>query len=455
MVQNPAEIGIPHHFESQFGGLVGGSQLLSIRAASPDDVPLGFLEIDRTVAGRCCGGIRASSTVSPAELRRLARVMTLKCGYLGLAAGGAKAGVLVPEAASSNERLAILRAFGVSFGPVLRSGVYSFGSDLGTTDADIHEIRRAAGLRGGTATPSSTGAYAGLTVALATVAALRARGHDPRGARIAVQGFGSVGRAVVAALDREGARIVAVATVHGTLHREAGIAVEDLLRRWASEGDAVVTGDETRPPHAALEVHCDALIPCATTGAVDLEAARRVAAPVVVCGANDPFRDGAEAVLTDRNVLIVPDFVANGGGVLGSTLAAAGAAIEEVESLFRRRFARRVASTIDEALARGETVTSLAERKALRFLDACEWAHASSQPPGLLPEALAPRPTPATRLLLSLEERVRPFGKLKFLGRRLRPFAARQVEEILTCGWAAGEGVEPPAPKRAGATGGS
>jgi len=454
-VKNPSDIEIPHDSESKVGGRLGGSQRLSIRAVSTDDVPLGFLEIDRTVAGRCCGGIRASSTVSPAELRRLARVMTLKCGYLGLAAGGAKAGILVPEAASPIERLAILRAFGASFGPVLRSGVYSFGNDLGTTDVDIREIRRAAGLRVGAPTPSSSGAYAGLTVALATVAALRARGHDPRGARIAVQGFGAVGRAVVAALDREGARIVAVATVHGTLHREAGIAVEELLRRWASEGDAVVTADGTRPPHAALEVHCDALIPCATTGAVDLEAARRVTAPVVVCGANDPFRDGAEAVLADRNVLVVPDFVANGGGVLGSTLAAAGAAGEEVESFFRRRFAQRVASTIDEALARGEPVTSLAERKALRFLDACERAHASRQPAGLLPEALAPRPTPATRLVLALEQSVRPFGKLRSLGPWLRPFAARRVEEILACGWAAGEGVEPAAPERAGATGGS
>src|SRR5688572_10827329 len=110
---------------------------MSIVIPAPSGEPIGFVEIDRVVAGRCCGGVRMTATVTPDEVRRLARIMTLKCGYLGLASGGAKSGIIGPAGESAGERRARLEAFGRAVAPLLHARMYSLGSDLGTTPEDI------------------------------------------------------------------------------------------------------------------------------------------------------------------------------------------------------------------------------------------------------------------------------------------------------------------------------
>jgi glutamate dehydrogenase (NAD(P)+) len=404
---------------------------LSLRIEATSGAPLGFLEIDRVVAGRCCGGVRASPSVDARELRRLARIMTLKCGYLGLASGGAKAGIVLEPGATLAERAARIRAFGLAIGSLVQSGFYSLGSDLGTTQADVASIRGSAGLSTGTDPGSSSGDFAGLTVALCTVAALRARGIEPRGARVAVQGAGAVGLATMAALRYEGVRIVAAATIAGTLVRESGLDVDALLE-GARRGDSFVAGAGTRSPRAVLDVECDVLIPCAGSGTIDAAAAANLPTSIVVCGANDPFAAGTEERLRARHVLVVPDFVANGGGVLGSTLASAvGATPREIDALMRRHFLPRVAATLDLAAKLEEPVAEPARRQALRFLAECDQVYGWTRPPSLLPEALAPPPSPGSRILLALERRARGSRKLAPLGRRLRPLALQRVDGVL------------------------
>jgi glutamate dehydrogenase (NAD(P)+) len=414
---------------------------LSIRVDGADGAALGFLEIDRVVGGRACGGVRMTASVGPEELARLARIMTLKCGYYGLAAGGAKAGVRAAPGDGAAARAARLEAFGRALAPILATGLYSFGCDLGTTPADIARMRRAAGL-GGAEGPAgggpSSGDLAGLTIALAAVAALRARGIDPRGARVAIQGAGAVGLATARRLALEGARIVAIATVAGSIERAEGFDVATLTAAARREGDAFVLGaGEARAPQAVLEARCDVLVPCAGSGSVDRAAAAALEAAVVVAGANDPFGPGAEEVLHARGALVVPDFVANGGGVLGSTLACAGAGPDEVETVIRRRLAPRVAATIAAALARGEPVPAVAAREALRATEAIDAAYGRARPPSLLPEVLAPRPGPVRRALLALEARSRGSRRLGALGRRLRHRAAARLDEIVAAALAA------------------
>ena len=403
---------------------------LSLRIETTSGAPLGFLEIDRVVAGRCCGGVRMTPTVDAPELRRLARIMTLKCGYLGLASGGAKAGIVLEPGATPAERAGRVRAFGLAMAPLVRAGLYSMGTDLGTTQADVDSIRESAGFSTGAESGPSSGDFAGLTVALSTVAALRARGIEPRGARVAIQGAGAVGLAAAAALRHEGVRIVAAATIDGTILRESGLDVDALLE-GAKRSCSFVSGADARPPEAVLEVECDVLIPCAGSGTIDAAAAATLPASIVVCGANDPFASGAEERLLARRVLVVPDFVANGGGVLGSTLASAvGATPLEVDALLRRHFLPRVAATLDQAARLGEPVAEPARREALGFLAACDRAYGSTRPPSLLPEAMAPSPSPGSRLLLALERRARGSRKLAPLGRRLRPVALRRVDDV-------------------------
>jgi glutamate dehydrogenase (NAD(P)+) len=296
-----------------------------------DGTVLGFIVIDRVVAGRSCGGIRASASVTQEEIARIARVMTLKCGFVGVAAGGAKGGVIVPEGFTAEQRVVRLQAYGRAASAWLCSGVWSHGADMGTTDIDIAGIRHAAGigpvpgLESPPTTPSTgdatSGRAAGLTVALSAEAALESLGIALRGARIAVQGAGAVGRAAMESLAAAGARIVALSTINGSLSNELGLDVRAVVEGLEHSGDKFTAGGAC--PQAVLAASCDVMLLCAGSGTLNASSAEHLDARVVVCGANIPFTDEVGDRLTSRGLLVLPDFVAGGGGVLGSTLVAA------------------------------------------------------------------------------------------------------------------------------------
>jgi glutamate dehydrogenase/leucine dehydrogenase len=412
-----------------------------------DGTVIGFVSIDRIVAGRSCGGIRAGPHITAQQIEQIARVMTLKCAFVGLAAGGAKGGVIVPQGFTEEQRTARLEAYGRAVAALLRSGIWSHGADMGTTDVDIARIRHAAGIgpapsvscapQSTSTGDTSSGAAAGLTVALATEAALEALGIALRGARIAVQGAGAVGRAAMASLAGAGARIVAVSTLTGSLRDDRGLNVASMLEAACRLGDRFTAGGA--PPEVLLTVPCDALILCGGTGSVDGPAADGIGARAVICGANIPFQDQVSDRLERRGVLVLPDFVASGGGVLGSTLVtAAGVGPGELEAILRRGFKPLVAETIARALARGTTVTVEARLRALRMVAACEAAYRAERAATLLPDRLAPRATAPERLLLAAERRLRGSRRARPLARLLHGVAVARAERVWTASLTAG-----------------
>lgn len=421
----------------------------SWRLSDADDNPLGFVAIDRVVAGRSCGGIRAGPRVTAEEIERIARVMTLKCGFAGLAAGGAKGGVIVPEGFTAAQRAARLEAYGRAASALLRSGVWSHGADMGTTDLDIARIRHAAEIGPDPGPPdpvpapakgdASSGLAAGLTVALSTEAALESLGVALPGARVAIQGAGAVGRAAMESLAAAGARIVAVSTIAGTLRDDRGLDVRSTLEGLRRSGDGFAAGGE--PPEAVLAAPCDVMLLCAGSSTLDTAAAERLDARSVVCGANIPFADGVADRLDGRGILVLPDFVAGGGGVLGSTLVSvAGVTPRELEAILRRRFKPLVAQTLAAAVARGTTAAVEAQRRALRVIAACEAAYGTERPNTLLPERLAPRDAGAVRLALAAERRVRGSTRLAFVARLLHRSAVARTERVLSASLSAGAG---------------
>jgi glutamate dehydrogenase (NAD(P)+) len=413
----------------------------------PDGTLLGFVVIDRVVAGRSCGGIRGGPRVTATEIERIARVMTLKCGFVGLAAGGAKGGVLVPEEFTAEQRKARLTAYGRAAGALLRSGFWSHGADMGTTDQDIALIRHAAGMGPPPGPASSLGAVArddassgraaGLTVALSAEAALESLGIPLRGARIAVQGAGAVGRAAMASLAAAGARIVALSTIVGTLRDDHGLDVRAVLDELGRSGDKVASGGA--PAEAVLSVRCDAMLLCAGSDTVDARVAERLDVRAVVCGANIPFTDDVGDRLEQRGILVLPDFVAGGGGVLGSTLvSAAGVRAPELEPILRRSFKPRVAQTLAASAAQGTTVAFEARTQALRAIAACDAAYGQMRPETLLPERLAPRDSGAVRLMLAAEQRLRGSTRLAPIARLLHGTAVARAERVLRASFVAG-----------------
>lgn len=290
----------------------------------------GVLVIDNTARGVGKGGTRMAPGVTVPEIARLARTMTWKWAAADLFYGGAKAGIAADPASPDKE--AILRAFARALhNEVPRE--YVFGLDMGLTENDAAIIQDELGDRGAAVgTPAELGGVAydqlgvtGFGVAEAADAAADAAGRPLSGSRVAVQGYGAVGRAAAERFAELGATVVAVSTAHGGLHCPTGLDVTELGQAHDEHGDAFVTrfGGDGSPLARGEEllVDCDVLVPAALQDVIDETTAHALKASLVVEGANLPTSPAAQDVLAERGVTVVPDFVANAGGIIAATYA--------------------------------------------------------------------------------------------------------------------------------------
>lgn len=297
----------------------------------------GVLVIDNTARGIGKGGTRMSPTTGVGEIARLARNMTWKWAAVDMFYGGAKAGIVADPAGADKE--AVLRAFARALHNEVPAE-YVFGLDMGLTEQDAAVIVDELGRSAAVGTPGVLGGLAydslgitGYGVAEAVGAAAAFIGIDvASGARVAVQGFGAVGTALVRRLNEMGAVVVAVSTAEGALFEPEGFDVEALLQAREAHGDQLVRhlpgrrlalGEE-------LTVDADILVPAARQDVIDAALATRIRARLVVEGANLPTTSDAQEVLAERGVTVVPDFIANAGGVI-----AAGFAMDARTSAFR------------------------------------------------------------------------------------------------------------------------
>ncbi|HEX7980934.1 MAG TPA: Glu/Leu/Phe/Val dehydrogenase dimerization domain-containing protein [Gemmatimonadaceae bacterium] len=350
-------------------------QQLVCVARDGNDV-LGYVAIDSTVGGRSRGGLRMVADVDEAEVRGLARAMTLKYGFLGLPQGGAKAGVRGDPEAPAEERRARLAAFARLMAPLLRSRVFTPDTDMGTTRADIAHVLAVAGAPVPPRSESAqrSGFYTALTVRAAARVAAQRVGLELAGARVAIEGFGSVGASLAMLLHDVGARVVAVSTTAGALYAPDGLDVARLVALAADHGSRVVdayaeehrgAGAERLDRAALLVLPVDVLCPCARHGSVHGGNVADVQARVVASGANNPLTPDAERALDERGVACVPDFVANSGGVLGGTMEFAAVPERAIAAFVDDHFAGRVAWLLAEAARAGEPTRTVAERVAL------------------------------------------------------------------------------------------
>jgi glutamate dehydrogenase (NAD(P)+) len=309
------------------------------------------LVVDNVAAGPAIGGLRMARDVSTAECFRLARAMTLKNAVAGLRHGGAKSVLYGDPGMGPERKEALIRAFAAG---IAGETAYIPGPDMGTNETCMawirDEIGRAAGL------PRSLGGLPldelGAT-AWGLLAAARVAGRridlPLEGARVVVQGFGAVGRHAARFFVEAGAVLVGAADSGGTISAPDGLDLGALTALKAS-GRSVADhgGGERLGADAAVGIDCDIWIPAARPDVVDERNERELRARLVLEGANIPITEAAERRLHARGVTVVPDFVANAGGVItaafeyqGATETAAFDAIEE-----------KVARNTDEVLAR-------------------------------------------------------------------------------------------------------
>ena len=298
----------------------------------------GVLVIDNTARGMGKGGTRMSPTVSVGEIARLARVMTWKWAGVDMFYGGAKAGILGDPNAANKEQ--ILRAFARKLSNEIPRE-YVLGLDMGLNEYDAAIFADELGDRGAAVgSPHELGGVpydqlgvTGYGVAESADVAAQRLGIDLSGATVSIQGFGAVGKAAAQRFTEYGSTIIAISTSAGALCDPNGIDVDGLLALAAEWGDDAVHhyhGRPVLPVGAELAVECDVLVPAARQDVIDARIAGDVTAKLVVEGANLPASQEALEILADRKILVVPDFVANAGGIV-----AAGVAMEARYSPFR------------------------------------------------------------------------------------------------------------------------
>jgi len=279
------------------------------------------------------GGLRYAANVDLDEVRALAMWMTWKCAVVELPYGGAKGGVTVdPSGYSQGELERITRRYTSEIMPMIGPERDIMAPDIGTDEQtmawvmDTYSVNRgytipavttgkplAVGGSLGRATATSRGV---VHVAEATLADA---GVGLREVSAAVQGFGKVGSHLARFLDEAGTRVVAVSDEHGGVTAADGLDIPALLDHVHRTGTVVgFAGGDPIDNAALLALDVDLLVPAAVEGVLDEDAAARVKARWVVEAANGPTTTAGDRALADRGVVVVPDILANAGGVVVS-----------------------------------------------------------------------------------------------------------------------------------------
>jgi glutamate dehydrogenase (NAD(P)+) len=293
----------------------------------------GFRVTHNVARGPAKGGIRYHPDVTLEETKALAMWMTWKCALMGLPFGGAKGGVVCnPKQLADGERERMTRRYTTEIINLIGPEIDIPAPDVGTGAREMAWIFDTYSMNKGysvlgvvTGKPLEIGGSLGRVEATARGAAfcireaLRKQGQAIDGRRIAVQGFGNVGRNLALILADQGARIVAVSDSVGGLHNPNGIdlaaAAEHKRVHGSLEG---FNGADAITNEELLVVDCDVLAPCALEQVITADNADKVKAGIVAEGANGPVTPEADQILDERGVLVLPDVLCNAGGVVVS-----------------------------------------------------------------------------------------------------------------------------------------
>jgi glutamate dehydrogenase (NAD(P)+) len=299
----------------------------------------GYAVIDRMVNGLAGGGTRMREGVSLGEVERLARTMSFKNGAFNLPGGGAKGGIDIDP--HDPEARGMLSRYVRAMRPLYRSG-WGTAEDLGVTQELLSEVFAEQGMgltvqamldrsgdpdaarrrvsRGLAISVEGVGladCVGGYGVAAAAAACAEHKGWDISDMRAVVQGFGSMGGSSARYLARLGARLVGVVDVNGVVTNPDGLDVERLLKSRSPLGEidrsALRRDDRQAPRETWLDVEADIIVPAAVADVITGENCGQVKARMVVEAANIPTTEEAERLLHERGVVVIPDYVANGG----------------------------------------------------------------------------------------------------------------------------------------------
>ncbi len=283
-----------------------------------------------TTRGPSKGGVRFHPDIDLEETVALAMLMTWKCALTNLPFGGAKGGIAIDAATLSdreNERLT--RRYTSEILPIIGPERDIPAPDVGTDERNMAWMMDTYSVNAGYSVPGvvtgkpivlggslGRNSATGDGVAISTREALRARGINPVGATVAIQGFGKVGYWAAIALENIGLKIVAVSDVNGAV---TGFkSVSDLWNHFLKNKNLDAPGTDRLTNEELLHLEVDVLIPAALSDAITGKTAPGIKAKIVVEGANAPTTPEGDSIMNDKGILVVPDILANSGGVIVS-----------------------------------------------------------------------------------------------------------------------------------------
>ncbi len=333
--------------------------------------------------GPAKGGIRYHPAVTLDEVKALAMWMTWKCAVVGIPFGGAKGGVAVePKELSLAELERMTRRYASEIHPLIGPERDIPAPDMNTNEEimswimDTYSMNKGYSVPGVvTGKPVSIGGSRGRSGATSrgvmymVFSTLKSLGLPIDEVSVAIQGYGKVGGYAAQLLHDAGCRVVAVSDVEGGLCRDKGLDPEAINRHKREAGTVGgYEGADEISNEELLEIECDVLIPAAIEGVITVKNADAVRAGIVCEAANGPVTFEADKVLTDRGVFVVPDILANAGGVTVSYFEW----VQDIQAYFwsDEEVNDRLRQIMEKAFAQ---VRTLAEEKGLTMRQAAHW----------------------------------------------------------------------------------
>ena len=334
--------------------------------------------VDNVAAGPAMGGVRMATDVTATEVRRLARAMTYKNAMAGLPHGGGKSGIMADPKTVNMEQ--IIRTFARG---IKNLQEYIPGPDMGTDESCMayiyDETSRAVGLPvelGGI--PLDQMGATGYGIAVCTDVAKDYCSLDLNGARLAIEGFGNVGKPTARFLSEKGVKLVAASDSRGTIYNSGGLNVEELIRVKETTGSVINYKDgEVLKTTDLIMISSDIFVPAARPDVITEANSDVLDTKLIIQGANIPITENAEKMLHDRGILVIPDFVANAGGVITASVEYHGGtetqALDRIKSTISRNTKEILDKVNDEKTYPRETAVGIAKQRVLRAMKYREW----------------------------------------------------------------------------------
>jgi glutamate dehydrogenase/leucine dehydrogenase len=337
----------------------------------PNDC-IGWLVIDTLGYGFAAGGIRIGKKVNLTEVKLLAHEMTLKRSFYNQPIGGAKAGICCQNRLKNKDREEIFTYFGNALKPFLANKIYFPGTDLGTNQNDIDQFFKGAGIVDSYGVKDNhdyidSSYYTAVSVFSVLRSIADFKNIKLKNIRIGIQGLGKVGLKLLQLASENGMKLVAGSTQHGALYSEKGldvIKIFDLAKKYGDEFVNYYGKEQKIELDEFFEKDMDIMCPCAGIYPINEGNTDKIRAKIIIPGCNVAATETIEKQLYEREIMYVPGFVCNAGGVLGYTLKRIGLDQKERSPFLSQGIKSKVDYLLRESIKHKTAASDIARKIA-------------------------------------------------------------------------------------------